>query len=427
MADDYLNIGGNKIKLVDLGDGSYGFAADCPDLETLTGALNAAAVTDPTASASVTALLKGIIKQLQGGGAGSLPAEVSTIRGTATDGTETMVIDSTKDFEADVLIGKVVKITIDGVDYFRRITGSVANSFIFPAILDPVAASAVIGSGQDAEGQVTIRCQGDLDGEAGNAYSVEIVQGVDTTGDTIASLEGTVLTITVNLDGLGDPRLLAAGDMQNLIANTVGVSDKFIVDAVFVAGNIPIGGAAIPFTLGADGISVVAGTQYEIAVAEKNVTTTVTGSQPVEVTGRNIAVSVIDASSDAAIAAGSSETITVTPPTGKKYKIIGFSASVTAPGGTTGTHYIAMFIPHTTLDVSIGIITTTYSSNLIFSNQAGTGVTSSPSDLADFLTKLFAVSFDNDTPLKIYYKNSSDVTQTNKRKIVLLVEEEGVV
>jgi hypothetical protein len=41
------------------------------------GALAAAAVTDPAASASVIALLKGLLKQLQGGGTGAAPVQLS--------------------------------------------------------------------------------------------------------------------------------------------------------------------------------------------------------------------------------------------------------------------------------------------------------------------------------------------------------------
>lgn len=41
------------------------------------GALAAAAVTDPTASASVIATLKGLLKQLQGNGSGSTPVQES--------------------------------------------------------------------------------------------------------------------------------------------------------------------------------------------------------------------------------------------------------------------------------------------------------------------------------------------------------------
>ena len=46
-------------------------------LTGLVGALTAAAVTDPTASATLIALLKGLLKQLQGTGTGAAPVQLS--------------------------------------------------------------------------------------------------------------------------------------------------------------------------------------------------------------------------------------------------------------------------------------------------------------------------------------------------------------
>lgn len=46
-------------------------------IATLMGALASAAVTDPTASANQIALLKGIIKQLQGDGSGAMPVSLT--------------------------------------------------------------------------------------------------------------------------------------------------------------------------------------------------------------------------------------------------------------------------------------------------------------------------------------------------------------
>ena len=55
-------------------------------LTGLVGALTAAAVTDPTASATLIALLKGLLKQLQGTGTGAAPVQLSgSIVGYSTD------------------------------------------------------------------------------------------------------------------------------------------------------------------------------------------------------------------------------------------------------------------------------------------------------------------------------------------------------
>lgn len=52
-------------------------AANQTALQNLIGSLAAAAVTDPTASAALIQLLKGLLKQLQGGGTGAAPVQLT--------------------------------------------------------------------------------------------------------------------------------------------------------------------------------------------------------------------------------------------------------------------------------------------------------------------------------------------------------------
>ena len=52
-------------------------AANQTALQNLIGSLAAAAVTDPAASAALIQLLKGLLKQLQGGGTGAAPVQLS--------------------------------------------------------------------------------------------------------------------------------------------------------------------------------------------------------------------------------------------------------------------------------------------------------------------------------------------------------------
>lgn len=55
------------------------------EIETLVGALTAAAVTDPAASAAVIQLLKGLLKQLQGAGTGAAPVQLTGSIETVVD------------------------------------------------------------------------------------------------------------------------------------------------------------------------------------------------------------------------------------------------------------------------------------------------------------------------------------------------------
>jgi len=70
-------IGNNNLTDIVTTLGLQSTAANQTALAALIGALTDAAVTDPTAAGSEIALLKGIIKQLQGDGTGALPIEVT--------------------------------------------------------------------------------------------------------------------------------------------------------------------------------------------------------------------------------------------------------------------------------------------------------------------------------------------------------------
>jgi len=188
------------------------------------------------------------------------------LKGTATGGTETTIVDTSKDFDTAAFATKIAKVTIGNIEYYRAISACAGDTITITTIQDAAGAIAVVGSGLEAEGRVSVHCKGDLIGVAGNDYSIQIVQGTATTGDDIATLdaENKLLLITVNLNALEEPRLLAAGSLQTLLANTVGIADKFEIPDGFVAGNLPIGGDAIPFVGGIDEIAVPVGAPYEI-------------------------------------------------------------------------------------------------------------------------------------------------------------------
>jgi uncharacterized protein YqfB (UPF0267 family) len=62
------------------------------------------------------------------------------VRGVATGGTTTTVVDTTKSFEADLYNGKVVKVTVEAVDYYCTITACSGSTLTFAAIAKAVAA-----------------------------------------------------------------------------------------------------------------------------------------------------------------------------------------------------------------------------------------------------------------------------------------------
>lgn len=110
-----------------------------------TGAKSATAVTDPTANATTTAALKGIIKQLQGNGAGSTPVTLSTSLSS----------------------------TYDSIDVSRQSKGAVV-----------VAHNAIVATTTSAE----IDCRGF------NTISVECAVSTITSGNWLVEILGSALS-----------------------------------------------------------------------------------------------------------------------------------------------------------------------------------------------------------------------------------------
>jgi len=275
MADKTLpfNTYGDKEVYKDNGDGTFskqvaikgmGEAVAAPAANTLLAWLKA--IADNTGNIkleadSVDLNTDGIETLLA-----SILAGVNKISGTADSGGTTYLVDATKDFESNALVGKEIKFAINGVEYIRKISSCVGSQVNFPATIAPTNAVITAGSGEGAEGQISIACQGSLAGAAGAGYELVMVAGAATTGDDVATLdtEAKTLTITCNLTGEGAARALAAGSVVTLINNAVGIADKFSASETFTAGNLPLSAEPLSFTGGDAGEPVPAGTEYII-------------------------------------------------------------------------------------------------------------------------------------------------------------------
>jgi hypothetical protein len=194
--------------------------------------------------------------------------DIVIIRGTATDGLNGFLEDTTKTWIEDAFIGKTIKITIGETDYYPVITTNTANKVYFNPIQPPTNAVAVLGSGEEGEGQIEMTLIGDLFGEVGNDYSIEVVNGNTDTGTDSIALDSVnkVFTITVDTDGSGNPRDLMAGNIAGAItANPEVAAVLQSQEPDFTPGNIPVTVEPVPFTGGDDGTPVSAGDVYEIA------------------------------------------------------------------------------------------------------------------------------------------------------------------
>ena len=133
----------------------------------------------------------------------------------------------------------------------------------------------------------------------------------------------------------------------------------------------------------------------------------------------------VDASSLTTVPAGSSETITVQPPSGKIWRVVGCGFWCDPPSGaTSGNHQVYIYCRPSTLTI-IGVkVSSSYDKSVRIEYGSNALESPTPSDQVAFLHSLQSVIGTYDIPFKVHYWNSTDADQTNERKIELLLEEE---
>lgn len=199
---------------------------------------------------------------------GAADARVADILGVVTDVNASGLTDTTKDFEAALLVGGIIRVRHGDVDYFRAITASSGHDIALPALVaavPAVAAFAVLGAAPS--GIATIRCK--TAGVAGNAYTVRIVNGTGENQALAVALAASVLTITSATDAEGDPVAVAAGDLEALFAGVPAVDAVFSVDNDITAGTIAPTAQPVQFTSGAAAIPAVTaavGDEYAVSL-----------------------------------------------------------------------------------------------------------------------------------------------------------------
>jgi hypothetical protein len=188
----------------------------------------------------------------------SIALEKAEIKGTATGGSPTTIVDSALNLETNVLANKLAKVLINAILYVRKITANTADTITIPAIQAAVAAGAVIG--EASGGQVTIACA--VAGAAGNDYTVEFVNGSGNNVPLSAALNGTVLTVTLATNGSGLPD--DSANTGTAVAAAIDALAEFTSTMTGAGGVVAATTEPVPFTGGVDAIAVVADTPYSI-------------------------------------------------------------------------------------------------------------------------------------------------------------------
>lgn len=148
------------------------------------------------------------------------------LRGIASSGSKTTLIDTTKNISDDVFNGKYISVNIGGIEYIRAIVDTLdKNKVTFATLNDGTAASAVVGAATEPQVTVTF----DTVGVSGNNYCVNYILASTPSAETSASLVGNTFTAVLGTDA-GTAASVAIGTGTDGTVTTT-------YDSIGVAGN----------------------------------------------------------------------------------------------------------------------------------------------------------------------------------------------
>ncbi|HBC94375.1 MAG TPA: hypothetical protein DCZ10_16115 [Pelotomaculum sp.] len=181
--------------------------------------------------------------------------ETSFLNGVATGGSKTSIVDSGKNFEADILVGGIAEMIIDGVTYYRSISANMGNAITISA-LPGASASVVVGDHAGAEVTITF----DEEGAAANEYMLEIVNGEGENVPLSADFTDGILTVTLATDETGAPD--NAENTATAVAGVIDILDGFSAVMTGSGGVMAVTAEPVPFTGGIDTVEVASETPY---------------------------------------------------------------------------------------------------------------------------------------------------------------------
>lgn len=180
-------------------------------------------------------------------------------KGQATGGTKTTLLDTKKVFMDGMLNGRIIRMTIGGIDYYRTITGTTASTstITFPTLPGTPAScvwTAVAGH------VITTTCVAD----GGNDYTIVAALAVGNNKPLTVTLVGNVITIALATGAGG-----ASNDAANtatLVAAAIDALPEFTssVTSGDGSGVVAATSAPVAFSGGVDEVKPVSGTHYEV-------------------------------------------------------------------------------------------------------------------------------------------------------------------
>jgi hypothetical protein len=166
--------------------------------------------------------------------------------GIATGGSKTTIVDTSKDYPNDLLIGKVAEVIVDGITYLRDITDN-TNTTITINTLPGNEAYVNIGSGGNGTVTITAEQEDDLY----NTHTVEVVAGNTENGALSAAMVDNDLVVTLGM-GYGDNATTTIGSGDNgvvtplvLVAGSAGNNYTIAVDASLATPDRALGSTLV--------------------------------------------------------------------------------------------------------------------------------------------------------------------------------------
>ena len=180
-------------------------------------------------------------------------------KGQATGGTKTTLLDTRKVFLDGMLNGRIIRMTIGGIDYYRTITGTTASTstITFPTLPGtPASCAWTVVAGH----VITTTCVAD----GGNDYTIVAALAEGNNKPLAVTLVGKVITIALATGAGG-----ASNDAANtttLVAAAIDALPEFTssVTSGDGSGVVAATSAPVAFSGGVDEVKPVSGTHYEV-------------------------------------------------------------------------------------------------------------------------------------------------------------------
>ena len=194
------------------------------------------------------------------------PVGITVIKGIATGGSSTTIVDDTKDFTPNMLTDSWVKMLVSDKEYVREVSSNGANTITIPIIEPAVAASCQLFYDYD----YAIGVNYDVAGAAGNTKRIIVTAETGEGHENVnlgAVLADGIITVTLGTDANG--ALDAAKNEAILVAGAIDAITNFTSIPLATESEPVVTYCDIGLSGGADAYGASEGTVYEVLLSNE--------------------------------------------------------------------------------------------------------------------------------------------------------------